>query len=83
MRVKASVLPGLFSDVHIAEWKVLEPDEAVEVTYKPSVIALDGEREIIVKSGDNLKIRLQPDGPPVVDIEKTLKEAVKKGYFIN
>jgi hypothetical protein len=60
---------------------VLEPDEEVEVTHKPSVIALDGEREVIVKASDNVKIRLQKDGPPVVDIEKTLKEAVKKGYF--
>jgi predicted polyphosphate/ATP-dependent NAD kinase len=81
LRVRASVLPGLFSIVHVEEWQLLEPDEEIEVTYKPSVIALDGEREIIVKSGDNIRIRLQKDGPPVVDIEKTLKEAVKKGYF--
>jgi hypothetical protein len=77
------VLPGLFSDVCVEEWKVLEPDAEVEVTHKPSVIALDGEREIIIRSSDNIKIRLQKDGPPVVDIERTLKEAVKKGYFTN
>lgn len=81
LKVKASVLPGLFSYVRIEEWRVLEPDEEVEVAHKPSVIALDGEREIIVKASDNVKIRLQKDGPPVVDIEKALKEAVKKGYF--
>jgi predicted polyphosphate/ATP-dependent NAD kinase len=81
LRVRASVLHGLFSDVQVEEWKVLELDEEVEVTHKPSVIALDGEREVVVKASDNVKIRLQKDGPPVVDIEKTLKEAVKKGYF--
>lgn len=83
LRVRASVLPGLFSDVRVEEWKVLELSEEIEVTHKPSVIALDGERGVIVQTTDRVKIRLQRDGPPVVDIEKTLKEAVKKGYFTN
>jgi len=83
LRVRASVLPGLFSDVRVEEWKVLELGEEIEVTHKPSVIALDGERGVIVQTTDRVKIRLQRDGPPVVDIEKTLKEAVKKGYFTN
>ncbi|MDI6777486.1 MAG: hypothetical protein QMD03_09705 [Syntrophales bacterium] len=60
---------------------MLKPGEEVEVFHKPSVIALDGERVITVMASDQVKIRLQSDGPLVVDIEKTLREAVGKGFF--
>jgi len=83
LKVKAPVLPGIISEVGIEEWKVLSPGEEVEVTCKPSVIALDGEREITVKTSDRVSIRLQNDGPPVVDIQATIREAVKKGFFQN
>ncbi|MDP6042926.1 MAG: NAD(+)/NADH kinase [Dehalococcoidales bacterium] len=83
LKVKAAVLPGLVTEVGVKELKTLEPGEEVEVRHKPSVIALDGEREITVTPADRVKIRLQRDGPPVVNIEKTIKEAVAKGFFRN
>jgi predicted polyphosphate/ATP-dependent NAD kinase len=81
LKVKAPVLPGIISDIGVEEWKLLSPGEEVEVTCKPSVIALDGEREISVKASDRIFIRLENDGPPVVDIQATIREAVKKGFF--
>ena len=83
LKVKAAILPGLVAEVGVKELKTLEPGEEVEVRHKPSVIALDGEREITVTASDRVKIRLQGDGPLVVDIEKTIKEAVAKGFFRN
>jgi len=83
IKVKAAVLPGLICEVGIKELKILALGEEVEVFHKPSVIALDGEREITVKASDQVKVRLQSDGPPVVDIERTIKEAVAKGFFRN
>ncbi len=83
VKVKASVLPGLISEVSLAELKILKIGESVKVEHKPSVIALDGERELLVKSSDDALIRLQKDGPPVVNIAETLREAVKKGFFKN
>jgi predicted polyphosphate/ATP-dependent NAD kinase len=83
LKVKAAVLPGVISEVGIAEWKLLEPGDEVTVMYKPSVIALDGEREVTVSDTDQIKIRLQPDGPPVVDIEKTIRAVVDQGFFRN
>ena len=83
LKVKATILPGLVTEVGVKELKTLEPGEEVEVRHKPSVIALDGEREITVTSADRVKIRLQRDGPSVVDIERTIKEAVTKGFFRN
>ena len=83
LKVKAAVLPGIISEVGIEEWQILAPGEEVEVFHKPSVIALDGEREVTVKASDQVKVRLQSDGPPVVDIERTIREAVSKGFFRN
>ncbi len=83
LRVRAAVMPGVVSEVGIAEWRLLEPGDGVMVKHKPSVIALDGEREITVKDSDQVKIRLQPDGPPVVNIEKTIRAAVEQGFFRN
>jgi len=81
LKVKAAILPGVIRRVGIEEWKLLEPGDEVAVSHKPSVIALDGEREITVKDTDEIKIRLQHDGPPVVDIEKTIRAAVAQGFF--
>ena len=83
LKVKAAVLPGVISEVGIEEWEILAPDEEIEVFHKPSVIALDGEREITVRASDQVKVRLQSDGPPVVDIERTIREAARKGFFRN
>lgn len=81
LKVKAAVLPGVVREVGIAEWKLLEPGDEVTVKPKPSVIALDGERELTVKDTDQIKIRLQSDGPSVVDIKKTVRAAAAKGFF--
>lgn len=83
LKVRAAVLPGVVSEVGIAEWKLLEPGDEVTVKHKPSVIALDGEREITVRDTDQIKIRLQSDGPLVVDIGKTIRAAVEQGFFRN
>jgi predicted polyphosphate/ATP-dependent NAD kinase len=83
LKVKAAVLPGIISEVGIEEWKILTPGEEVEVLHKPSIIALDGERELTIKGSDQVKVRLQNDGPLVVNIEKTIREAVSRGFFRN
>jgi len=83
LKVRAAVLPGVIREVGIAEWRLLEPGEEIEVKVKPSVIALDGEREVTVKDTDHISIRLQHDGPPVVDIDKTIRTAVARGFFKN
>ena len=81
LRVRAAVLPGLFQEVGISEFRIIEPGEEIEVTVKPSVIALDGEREVTVLPDDEVRIRLQLDGPPVVAVEKVLTAAAMKGFF--
>ncbi len=83
LKVKAAILPGVIRQVGIEEWKLLDTGAEVVVSQKPSVIALDGEREITVRDTDQVKIRLQHDGASVVDIEKTIRVAVAQGFFKN
>ena len=42
------------------------------VICQPSIIALDGERELTVNKDDEWQIQLSWDGPKVLDIEKVM-----------
>ena len=81
LKVRAAVLPGSFTDVGVQELNILNPGDEVEVALKPSIIALDGEREIAVQPSDDVKIRFQTDGPPVVEVDKVLSVAAAEGFF--
>jgi predicted polyphosphate/ATP-dependent NAD kinase len=83
IRVRASVLPGVIQEVGIKSYKKINLGEEVDLTLKPCLIALDGEREFMVGSRDEVKVRLERDGPHVVDINKAIREAAQQGFFIN
>ena len=83
IKARAAVLPGVIQEIGIQEYKLIELGEEVEPSPKPCMIALDGERELRVNDRDKVKIRLQRDGPRVVDISKTVKEAATQGFFTN
>ena len=83
LRARAAVLPGIIQEIGIQEYKLLELGEEVEPSPKPCLIALDGERELRVNDRDKVKVRIQRDGPRVVDIRKTVKEAATQGFFTN
>jgi predicted polyphosphate/ATP-dependent NAD kinase len=83
LRARAAVLPGVIQEVDIAEIKLMRLGEEIEVTFKPSLMALDGERELKVGARDEVKVRLERDGPRVVDISRAVKEAAQKGFFVS
>lgn len=82
-QVKAPIAPGLICSLPIASHRTFAPEDAVPITRTPSLIALDGEREITVRSGDTLTVRLNCQGPWVVDIEGVLQEACRRGLFLS
>ena len=47
----------------------------VPISFTPSILALDGEREIVVNAGDQWEIELSWDGPRVLNIEKVMDAA--------
>jgi len=81
VKVRAPVLPGVVQEVGIREMRRLRLGEEVELSVKPCLLALDGERELIVDGSDNTTIRVERDGPRVVDINMVMREAVTQGFF--
>jgi hypothetical protein len=53
------------------------------VSYAPAVLALDGEREIPIKTGELIEIRLGQNGPHVVNVMVALQVASQAGLFVS
>jgi len=82
LKVKAPIAPGLIRTVPIESFQVLKPGHAIPISHAPAVIAMDGERELIVKKGEELTIQINVNGPRVVDIAETLRKASQKSLFL-
>ena len=80
--VKAAVAPGLIRSVPVRSYELMSLGQKVVVRHVPCVIAVDGEREILVGPDDCAEIELVQTGPFVVDVQSTLKRAAKKGLFV-
>jgi hypothetical protein len=81
-RVLAPIAPGRIVSIGVGELVTLAPGVAHPVLdERPAVLALDGEREIVLQTGDQAEVMLTLEGPWIVDIERTLKLAVDEGTF--
>ena len=78
---RAAVLPGVVKEVGIRRYRKLMFGEEVSLLVKPCLLALDGEREMVVKSDDEIRIRVERDGPRVVDINLAVRQAAEQGFF--
>jgi len=79
--VQAPVAPGIIEKVFIRKQRVMNVGEDVEIETLPSVLALDGEREVEVRKGQRAAICLAKDGPVVVDIDRTMAAAMRRRIF--
>ncbi|MFZ5633328.1 MAG: ATP-NAD kinase family protein [Bacillota bacterium] len=79
--VRAAIGPGLIKRVPVAGYRLLGPGQRVPVLAAPCLIAVDGEREVQVNTGDRAEIELSMAGPWVVDIDRTMAAAAAKGIF--
>ncbi len=80
-RTRAAVLPGVIQEIGVREVRRLPLGERTAVSIRPCLIALDGEREVAVAAGDEVTIRVERDGPCVVDINKVIRQAASRGFF--
>ena len=76
--VRAPVAPGTIEKVFISSINTMDVGEEIEIGFTPSVLALDGEREVEVRRGQRAAIRLAKDGPPVVDVSRTMRSAMQR-----
>lgn len=83
IQVKAAVGPGLIRTVPVASYELMSPGQKVAIKHVPCVIAVDGEREILVGPEDQAEVELVPAGPWVIDIKSTLSRAVENSFFLS
>ena len=76
--VTAAIAPGLVTSVGVQSHARMQIGDRAPVTFKPSILALDGEREIPITAGDEWEVELTWNGPRVLDIAKVMN-AVREG----
>ena len=79
--VTAPVAPGMIRKVIISAQTVMQIGEMVDIRFYPSVLALDGERELEIRQGQQAAVRLGSAGPTVVDVTRTMDAAMKRNIF--
>jgi predicted polyphosphate/ATP-dependent NAD kinase len=75
------VAPGIIQKVCIKKKTIMQPRKEARIAFAPSVLALDGEREIEIEPHQKASVRLELEGPVVVDVKRTMTAAVKKKVF--
>jgi predicted polyphosphate/ATP-dependent NAD kinase len=78
--VRAPIAPGAFSDIHVAEARMVNEGELVEVRG-PCVLSFDGERDVVLQSSDQASFCIRRDGPRVIDPTRTLNLAAQQHLF--
>lgn len=81
-RVKAPIAAGTIQEITVDRPKILQLDESFhfDPTYN-GIIAVDGEREVPFKNGENIEIKITSNGPYRVIVDKTLELAQRSGFF--
>jgi hypothetical protein len=80
--VRAPIAPGMLRRIAIRASRRMRVGERVAVTHFPNVIALDGERTLVVHQPEPMEIRLSADGPRVVDVRAAMRAAAASGFFV-
>ena len=82
-KIMVPIAPGFLATVGIGEIVEMVPGTGHPVdSLRPAVLALDGEREIALRGGDNAEVILDLEGPWIVDVERALSLAVADGAFV-
>lgn len=83
-RVTVPIAPGLLRDIPIQDARLLPHGQSVSLQPGPCTLALDGEREIEIRSpSTHLAVRLDPRGPRVIDVDAALTAAASSGFFVH
>lgn len=81
--VTAPVAPGVIESVRVREQISMKIGDRIEINSRPCVVALDGERELEIKNGQDASVRVAENGPVVVDVHKTMAAAMRRGVFVD
>ncbi len=78
----APISPGLYRTVHVREHRRLALGERLEVRG-PGLLAFDGDRERELADGQSAWLRVERDGPWVIDAGRALMIAAREGIYLD
>jgi hypothetical protein len=78
----APVSPGLYRVVHVGGHRKIALGEPVEITG-PGLLAFDGDRERVLADGQRAHLRVERDGPWVIDAGRALALAAERGLYLD
>jgi predicted polyphosphate/ATP-dependent NAD kinase len=81
--LEAPLLPGVFRPVQIASKRRLLAGVPVDLPARGGTVAIDGERQIELATGQTLRLELELDGPLTVDVEAVLAHAARHGLLFS
>jgi len=73
--IGAAIAPGLVQKIRIREWGFLQEKQSIPINHSDGIIALDGERELPVRSEEKWTVLLDGDGPIKADIKRIMELA--------
>jgi len=79
--VRAPIAPGYYREVTVSDCRTIGLNQQVRCTG-PGVLAFDGERERVLKPGQQAVLSVERTGPWVIDVPVTLRLAAEKGCFL-
>lgn len=81
-RITAPIAPGLLRSVTVVSHKRFDQKSPpLPISHSPATIALDGERELVVRRGEKMTVSYNRHGPLVVDLNSTLEQAAEAGLM--
>ena len=78
--VRAPLSPGHFRDVAVSHTRRTEFGEVLTFNG-PGVIALDGDRDHMLREGETASVTLRRDGPRILNVEGIMRWAVGAGMM--
>jgi predicted polyphosphate/ATP-dependent NAD kinase len=82
-QVTAPLAPGLMTTFGIESVRKLAIGDVVHIQGGQRLLALDGEREIVLRQGQSARIYLRQDGPWIVDVFRALQVLAKQKILIS
>jgi hypothetical protein len=78
--VRAPLSPGHFRDVTVSHTRRTQFGEVLTFNG-PGVIALDGDRDHMLREGETASVTVRRDGPRILDVEGIMRWAVGAGMM--
>lgn len=79
--VRAPIAPGYYREIGIREHRRINFNQALRCEG-PGVLAFDGERERVLKPGQQATLTVERTGPHVIDVPATMRLAATRGSFL-